>query len=74
MQQADFDCCVPNIITHVKPIAVLFAVLQTYRAVVEDFKDKAGLPEEAILDVRGNHDAFDVPARCVTGSAADTAG
>ena len=41
------------------------AVLQMYRAVVEDFKDKAGLPEEAILDVRGNHDAFDVPDRYV---------
>ena len=39
-------------------------VLQMYREVIEDFKDKAGLPEEAIRDVRGNHDAFDVPDRC----------
>ena len=40
------------------------AVLQMYRAVIDSFKDAAEVPEEAILDVRGNHDAFDVPDRC----------
>ena len=38
----------------------LSIMLQVYRGVIESFKDAAGLPEEAILDVRGNHDAFDV--------------
>ena len=38
----------------------LSTMLQMYRSVIESFKDAAGLPEEAILDVRGNHDAFDV--------------
>lgn len=37
--------------------------LQKYRGVVEAFKNASGLPEEAILDVRGNHDSFDVPIR-----------
>lgn len=30
---------------------------------MESFKEATGLPEEALLDVRGNHDAFDVPDR-----------
>ena len=34
-----------------------------YRGVVEAFMNASGLPEEAILDVRGNHDSFDVPVR-----------
>ncbi len=42
---------------------LMCGVLQMYRSVVDSFKDAAGLPEEAILDVRGNHDAFDVPDR-----------
>jgi len=36
---------------------------QDYRNVLESFKEATGLPEEALLDVRGNHDAFDVPDR-----------
>ncbi len=36
---------------------------QDYRNVLESFKEATGLPEEAFLDVRGNHDAFDVPDR-----------
>ena len=31
-----------------------------YRSVIEAFKNASGLPEDAILDVRGNHDTFDV--------------
>lgn len=38
-------------------------VLQAYRGVVEAFKEASGLSEDAILDLRGNHDAFDVPKR-----------
>jgi len=36
---------------------------QDYRNVLESFKEATGLPEEALLDVRGNHDAFDIPDR-----------
>lgn len=36
---------------------------EDYRNILESFKKATGLPEEALLDVRGNHDAFDVPDR-----------
>ena len=41
----------------------LATVLQAYRGMVEAFKEASGLSEDAILDLRGNHDAFDVPKR-----------
>ena len=37
--------------------------LQMYRGVIDSFKNASGLSEDAILDVRGNHDFFDVPIR-----------
>ena len=43
------------------PHPLLTAHVQMYRTVVDSFKDAAGLPEDAVLDVRGNHDSFDVP-------------
>jgi hypothetical protein len=37
--------------------------LQAYRQVVDKLVQATGLPEDAILDIRGNHDSFDVPSR-----------
>ena len=37
--------------------------MQAYRGAVDAFKEAAALPEDAILDLRGNHDTFDVPIR-----------
>ena len=38
--------------------------VQDYRiAALESFKANAGLPEKALLDVRGNHDTFNVADR-----------
>ena len=39
------------------------ALHQAYRDVLDRFKSAAGLREDAMLDVRGNHDAFDIPDR-----------
>ena len=39
------------------------ALHQAYRDVLDRFKSAAGLHEDAMLDVRGNHDAFDIPDR-----------
>ena len=38
--------------------------MQAYRRVLEHVKGATGLPDSRILDVRGNHDTFDVPTRC----------
>ena len=39
-------------------------VVQAYRRVLEHVKTVTGLPESRLLDVRGNHDTFNVPSRC----------
>ena len=51
------------IIVIVVIIIVVITITQAYRGAVEAFKEAASLPEDAILDLRGNHDAFDVPIR-----------
>ena len=38
--------------------------VQAYRRVLEHVKTATGLPESRLLDVRGNHDTFNVPSRC----------
>ncbi|KAL3145958.1 hypothetical protein ABBQ38_015318 [Trebouxia sp. C0009 RCD-2024] len=34
---------------------------EMYRGVLNSFMNATDLPEEALLDVKGNHDSFDVP-------------
>ena len=38
--------------------------VQAYRRVLEHVTTVTGLPESRLLDVRGNHDTFNVPSRC----------
>lgn len=45
------------------PADLCIAGTQIYRGVIEGFKTASRLPEEAILDVRGNHDSFDTILR-----------
>lgn len=42
---------------------------QAYRDVLDRLKSAAGLHEDAMLDVRGNHDAFDIPDRYSSNSS-----
>lgn len=53
-----------SLVYHWLPYSHLTSMrLQMYRGIIDSFVNASGLPEEAILDVRGNHDSFDVPVR-----------
>ena len=45
------------------------SVTQSYRELLDHVVSSGGLSEAAILDVRGNHDVYDVPERCAVSSA-----
>ena len=48
----------------VKRFQHALCLVQAYRRVLEHVKAVTGLPESRLLDVRGNHDTFNVPSRC----------
>ena len=39
------------------------AEAQEYRQALDTIKQESGLPESSILDIRGNHDVFDMGQR-----------
>lgn len=39
--------------------------MQAYQAALGAITAHSGIPEDSILDLRGNHDAFSVPERCL---------
>lgn len=41
-------------------------VLQSYRELLDHVVSAGNLSEQAILDVRGNHDVYNVPHRCAS--------
>ena len=53
-----------HVLMHVEVFQQALRHVQAYRRVLEHVKTATGLPESRLLDVRGNHDTFNVPSRC----------
>ena len=61
--KCDVNCCEIEQMCPTSEVSWNWCRVQAYRNVLDDVVATAGLPESAILDVRGNHDVYDVPAR-----------